>query len=184
MFSSGESLCNTSSSLILPALITAICKDADLTDAQILPSDISLQIIAHFNPKNFLTLMFIFRSRNNIQAILLYTTILLYAHLKNIALKISRRYLQETFSEYFSVVPHGCEYFAYTCKRYDLEHEIFLTRKILSFLCWICCVSGEKSTPILPSARALVEQSLDVNLPLGSGKQRNYFKLCKYIDKK
>lgn len=135
-------------------------KVADFTNVR-LQAESLLQIIVRPNPRKFWHCEIYFpRARSHtrkLRAILLYTsTILLYAHLKNIALKISQRYLQGTFSGYFSVVPHSREYFAYTCKGYDLEHEVFLTRKILSLFYAECCVSGRKSTPILSaSARSL-----------------------------
>jgi len=55
-------------------------------------------------------------------------------------------------SQDISLSCHIVEYFAYTCKGYDLEHEIFLTRKILSLFYAECCVSGRKSTPILSAS--------------------------------
>jgi len=51
------------------------------------------------------------------------------------ALKILQKYLRETFSRYFAIAAHAREISrVYTCKRYDLEREVLLTRKILSFL--------------------------------------------------
>lgn len=101
----------------------------------------------------FSTYTFIRRTPGNIAVYV--DDITLRAFEKYCIENITQRYLQGTFSGYFSAVLYNREYFAYTCKGYDLEHEIFLTRKILSLLRWMCCVSGRKSTSILSASTRL-----------------------------